>query len=68
MTVTGFCEVAGIPRATWCRWRRASSAATGPWPTPARDAVEADAKTLAADWEGWGTASRRPSNVSASTT
>ncbi|MCY3851012.1 MAG: hypothetical protein OXF75_09460 [Acidimicrobiaceae bacterium] len=26
----------------------------GPWPAPAQDAVEADAKTLAADWEGWG--------------
>ena len=54
MTVTRFCEIAGIPRATWYRWRSASSAAKGPRPTPAQDAVEAEAKTLAADWEGWG--------------
>ena len=25
-----------------------------PWPTPAQDAVEVDAKTLAGDWEAWG--------------
>ena len=54
MTVTRFCEITGIPRASWYRWRSASSSSKGPWPTPAQDAVEADAKTLAADWEGWG--------------
>ena len=43
VTVTRFCEIAGIPRASWYRWRCA-----------AQDAVEADAKTLAGDWEGWG--------------
>ncbi|MFV1963741.1 MAG: transposase, partial [Acidimicrobiia bacterium] len=26
----------------------------GPWPTPAQDVVEVDAKTLAGDWDGWG--------------
>ena len=26
----------------------------GPWSTPAQDTVEADAKALAAAWEGWG--------------
>jgi transposase InsO family protein len=26
----------------------------GPWPTPAQDQVETDAKTLAGDWDGWG--------------
>ena len=41
VTVTRFCEITGIPRATWYRWRSASSAAKGPWPTPAQDAVEA---------------------------
>ncbi len=51
VTVTRFCEIAGIPRATWYRWRCASS--TGPRPTPAQDSVEADAKTLAGDWESW---------------
>lgn len=54
MTVTGFCGVTGIPRATWYRWRAASSTKKGPWPTPTQDAIETDAKTLAADWEGWG--------------
>ena len=54
MTVARFCEITGIPWSSWHRWQRAGSAAKGPWPTPAQDAVEADAKTLAADWEGWG--------------
>jgi putative transposase len=54
VTVARFCEITGIPRPTWYRWRQASSSTKGPWPTPAQDAVEADAKTLAAAWEGWG--------------
>jgi len=54
MTVTRFCELTGIPRSTWYRWRAASARSKGPWPTPAQDKVEADAKSLAADWEGWG--------------
>ena len=35
MTVTRFCEVAGIPRPTWYRWQQAGSASKGPWPAPA---------------------------------
>ena len=54
LTVTRFCEVLGIPRPTWYRWRAASSNVKGPWPTPAQDAIEADAKALAATWDGWG--------------
>ena len=54
VTVTTFCAVTGIPRATWYRWRAASSSSMGPWSTPAQDTVEADAKALAAAWEGWG--------------
>lgn len=54
MTVTGFCEQLGIPRSSWYRWRQVGTGTKGPWPTPAQDAVEADAKTLAADWDGWG--------------
>ena len=54
MSVTRFCELTGIPRATWYRWRAAGASAKGPWATPAQDAVEADAKALAAAWEGWG--------------
>ena len=30
VTVARFCEIAGIPRATWYRWRSASSTAKGP--------------------------------------
>ena len=44
----------GVPRATWYRWKQAGFVSKGPWPTPAQDAVEADAKTLAQDWDGWG--------------
>jgi hypothetical protein len=54
MTVVAFCRQLGIPRATWYRWRAATSTTKGPWPTPAQDSVEADAKTLAGDWGGWG--------------
>jgi hypothetical protein len=54
MTVVAFCEQLGIPRPTWYRWRAAGSSTKGPWPTPAQDAVEADAKALAATWDAWG--------------
>lgn len=54
MTVTRFCEQLGIPRPTWYRWRAVDSTVKGPWPTPAQDTVETDAKTLASVWDGWG--------------
>jgi len=54
VSVTRFCELTGVPRATWYRWRSASASGKGPWATPAQDVVEADAKALAAAWEGWG--------------
>ena len=54
MSVTRFCAVTGIPRATWYRWRAAGASSPGPWSTPAQDRVEADAKALAAAWESWG--------------
>ena len=57
MTVTRFCELTGIGRATWYRWRAAGASSKGPWSTPAQDAVEADAKALAAAWPDGGTAS-----------
>ena len=57
VTVTTFCAVTGIGRATWYRWRAASSSSMGPWSTPAQDTVEADAKALAAAWPDGGTAS-----------
>ena len=54
VTVSRFCEVLGIPRPTWYRWRTAASSTKGPWPTPAQDAIEPTAKELAARWEAWG--------------
>ncbi len=54
MTVTRFCEQLGIPRSSWYRWRQTGTASKGPWPTPAQDACEIDAKVLAADWDGCG--------------
>lgn len=54
MTVARFCEITGIPRANWYRWRSAGSSVKGPWPTPAQDALEAAAKDVAGRWDGWG--------------
>jgi len=54
MTVVRCCELTGIPRSTWYRWRQAGSSSKGPWPTPAQDAVEVDAKAKAGEWDAWG--------------
>lgn len=54
MTVAGFCERLEIPRSAWYRWRSVGTNTKGPWPTPAQDTVEVDAKTLAGDWDAWG--------------
>lgn len=54
MTVVRFCTLTGIPRPTWYRWRAASSSSKGPWPTPAQDAIEVDAKAKADEWDAWG--------------
>ena len=53
-TVVRFCQLTGIPRPTWYRWRAASSSGKGPWPTPVQDAVELDAKAKADEWDAWG--------------
>ncbi|MDK1039854.1 MAG: transposase, partial [Actinomycetota bacterium] len=52
--MTRFCALLEIPRPSWYRWRQASSSTKGPWPTPAQDVIETDAKTLAGDWDAWG--------------
>lgn len=54
MTVVRFCELTGIPRPTWYRWKAATSSVKGPWPTPAQDAIEAVAVAKADQWEAWG--------------
>lgn len=54
MTVVRFCELTGIPRPTWYRWRQAGSSSKGPWPTPVQDAIEVDAKAKADEWDAWG--------------
>lgn len=57
LSVKRFCEIAGIPRATWYRHaRRASDGlpSRGPWPTPVRDRIEQPAAHLALEWPAWG--------------
>jgi len=54
MTVVRFCELTGIPRPTWYRWRSVSSSCKGPWPTPAQDAIETAAVAKADQWDAWG--------------
>ena len=48
---------------TWYRWKLAGTSVKGPRPTPAQDAVEADAKALAAVWEGVGAPQARRAEV-----
>jgi hypothetical protein len=57
LSVSRFCEIAGIPRASW--YRRAGRAADelpahGPWPAPVREAIEQPAAQLALEWPAWG--------------
>ena len=57
MPVSRFCELIGIPRRTYTRWRaRARDGVTGkgPWPAPVVDALEPVAAKYAADWPAWG--------------
>lgn len=58
ITVVRWCEIIGVPRGTWYRWRAAvlggGNATRGPWPTPAQDAIEADVVRIASDFDGWG--------------
>lgn len=53
LSVTRFCELVAIPRATWYRHaRRAREGlpARGPWPAPVRDQIEQPAAQLALEW------------------
>lgn len=57
LTVTRFCELLGVPRRTYQRWKAAGDsapAARGPWPAPVRDRIEQPAAQLALEWPAWG--------------
>jgi len=57
LSVSRFCELVAIPRATWYRRARKATeglSARGPWPAPVRDRVEQPAAQLALEWPAWG--------------
>lgn len=57
ITTSRWCELLGIPRPTWYRWKAAAQSGQpgkGPWPAPVVDAIEADAAKLAEGWQAWG--------------
>ncbi len=57
LTVSRFCELAGIPRPTWYRRARRATGelpARWPWPAPVRDQIEQPAAQLALEWPAWG--------------
>ena len=57
LSVTRFCELAGIHRSTWHRWAaraRDGVAQRGPWPRPVRDRIAEPARELALQWPAWG--------------
>ncbi len=47
-----FCEILGLPRSTYHRWRTAG--AKGPWPSPIVDRIEPVVEKYAGDWPAWG--------------
>ena len=57
LSVSRFCEIAGVPRASWYRHARRAAEdlpARGPWPAPVRDRIEQPAAQLALEWPAWG--------------
>ena len=57
LTVTRFCELLGVPRRTYQRWKAAGDptpSMKGPWPAPIRDRIEQPAAQLALEWPAWG--------------
>lgn len=57
LSVSRFCELARIPRATWYRRARAfreGRPERGPWPAPVRERIEQPAAQLALEWPAWG--------------
>lgn len=57
LSISRFCQIAGITRATWYRHAArlaAGQPARGRWPTPVRDRIEQPAAQLALEWPAWG--------------
>ena len=59
LSVVRFCELLGMPRATWYRWRAAVTGGAarlgkGPWPAPVVDRIEPLAAKHAEQWAAWG--------------
>jgi transposase InsO family protein len=59
LSVTRMCELLGMPRASWYRWRAAVGAdrpqpGKGPWPAPVVDRIEPLAAKHAEQWVAWG--------------
>jgi hypothetical protein len=59
LSVARFCELLGMPRASWYRWRAAVAGGAarpgkGPWPAPVVDRVEPLAAKYAERWAAWG--------------
>lgn len=59
LSVTRRCQLLGMPRASWYRWRAAVGAdrprpGKGPWPAPVVDRIEPLAAKHAEQWAAWG--------------
>jgi putative transposase len=59
LSVTCMCQLLGMPRASWYRWRAAVGAdrprpGKGPWPAPVVDQIEPLAAKHAEQWAAWG--------------
>jgi hypothetical protein len=57
LSITRFCQLAGVHRSTWHRWaarEREGQPAHGPWPRPVRDRIAEPARELALRWPAWG--------------
>ena len=57
LSVSRFCELAGVPRSTWYRHAkkaREGQPERGPWRAPVRDRIEQPAAQLALEWPAWG--------------